>query len=43
MRRRHVSPPGWGPPILTEYYDCDYCETRYSYSPAEQRWKILAL
>ena len=42
MRRRHVSSPGWGEPVLTEYYDCDYCEARYSYSPADRRWKILA-
>jgi hypothetical protein len=42
MRRRHVSSPGWGEPVLTEYYDCDYCDARFSYSPAERRWKILA-
>ena len=42
MRRRHVSSPGWGEPRLTEYYDCDYCEARYSYSPADRRWKLLA-
>ena len=42
MRRRHVSSPGWGEPVVTEYYDCDYCEARYSYSPADRRWKILA-
>jgi DNA-directed RNA polymerase subunit RPC12/RpoP len=42
MRRRHVSSPGWGEPVLTEYYDCDYCEAQYSYSPAQNRWKLLA-
>ena len=41
MQRRHVSPPGWGAPVVTEYYDCDYCEARFSYSPAEGRWKLL--
>ena len=42
MRRRHISSPGWGPSVSTEYYDCDYCEASYSYSPADRRWKILA-
>ena len=42
MRRRHVSSPAWGEPLLTEYYDCDYCDARYSYSPVERRWKVLA-
>jgi hypothetical protein len=42
MRRRHVSSPGWGEPVVTEYYECDYCETRYSYSPASGEWKIVA-
>jgi hypothetical protein len=43
MHRRHVSPPGWGTPVVTEYYDCDYCEARYSYSPADNRWKVVSL
>jgi hypothetical protein len=42
MRRRHLSSPGWGEPMLTEYYDCDYCDARFSYSPGDGRWKILA-
>jgi hypothetical protein len=42
MKRRHVSAPGWGEQVVTEYYDCDYCDARYSYSPAENRWKLLA-
>ena len=42
MRRRYVSSPGWGTPTVTEYYDCDYCEAQYSFSPAEGRWKIVA-
>jgi hypothetical protein len=42
MRRRHVSGPGWGEPVVTEYYDCDYCEAQYSYSPASRLWKRLA-
>jgi hypothetical protein len=41
MRRRHMSPPGWGEPVITEYYDCDYCEAQYSYSPATRRWKRI--
>ena len=43
MRRRHLSSPGWGDPVLTEYYDCEYCDARFSYSPAEQRWKLLEI
>ena len=34
LLRRHVSPPRLGPPLVTEYYECEYCETRYQYSPA---------
>lgn len=41
MHRRHVSPPRWGAPVVTEYYDCDYCDAKYTYSPAENRWKIV--
>ena len=41
MHRRHVSPPQWGDPVVTEYYDCDYCEARFSYSPAQNRWKPI--
>ena len=41
MHRRHVSPPSWGAPVVTEYYECDYCDAKYSYSPAENRWKPI--
>jgi hypothetical protein len=39
MHRRHVSPPRWGDPVVTEYYDCDYCDAKFTYSPADDRWK----
>jgi hypothetical protein len=42
MSRRYISAPGWGEPVLTEYYDCDFCDARYSYSPADARWKRIA-
>jgi hypothetical protein len=42
MRNRHVSAAGWGEPVVTEYYECDFCEAHYSYSPATNRWKRLA-
>ena len=41
MQRRHVSPPRWGAPVVTEYYECDYCEASYQFSPAENRWKPI--
>ena len=41
MSRRHVSPPQWGAPVVTEYYECDYCDSRFTYSPAENRWKPI--
>jgi hypothetical protein len=41
MQRRHVSPARWGAPVVTEYYDCDYCEASYQFSPAENRWKPI--
>jgi hypothetical protein len=41
MHRRHVSPPRWGAPLVTEYYDCDFCDARYQYSPADGRWRPL--
>ncbi len=28
MRRRHVSAPGWGESVVTEYYDCESCEAQ---------------
>ena len=42
LKRRHVSSPGWGEQTVTEYYDCDYCDARYSYSPSTKTWKLLA-
>jgi hypothetical protein len=41
MQRRHVSPPRWGEPVVTEYYDCDFCDASYQYSPAENRWRPI--
>ena len=42
MDRRHVSPPRWGAPLVTEYYDCGFCDARYQYSPADDRWRALS-
>lgn len=39
LLRRHVSPERLGPPLVTEYYECDACDCRYQYSPATNRWK----
>jgi hypothetical protein len=41
LQRRHVSPARLGPSLVTEYYDCDYCDARYQYSPADNRWKPI--
>jgi uncharacterized protein with PIN domain len=41
MSRRHVSPPRLGTPLVTEYYDCDFCDARYQYSPADDRWRPI--
>jgi hypothetical protein len=41
LQRRHVSPARLGAPLVTEYYDCDYCDASYQYSPAENRWKPI--
>jgi hypothetical protein len=41
LQRRHVSPPAWGDPVVTEYYNCDYCEASYQYSPADDRWRPI--
>jgi len=43
LQRRHVSPERWGEPLVTEFYECDCCDTRYTYSPAEDRWKRMTL
>lgn len=39
LQRRHVSPARLGTPVVTEYYDCDYCDASYQFSPASQQWK----
>jgi hypothetical protein len=39
LLRRHVSPPRLGPPLVTEYYECECCDARYQYSPATNRWR----
>jgi C4-type Zn-finger protein len=41
LQRRHVSPPQFGPTTVTEYYDCDYCDARFQYSPASHRWRPI--
>lgn len=38
LHRRHVSPPSLGATLVTEYYDCDCCDARYQFSPADNRW-----
>ena len=42
MSKRHVSPTRLGDELVTEYYDCDCCDARYTYSPADKRWKPLS-
>jgi hypothetical protein len=41
LQRRHVSPERWGTPVVTEFYECDCCDTRYTYSPSDNRWRRL--
>jgi hypothetical protein len=41
LQRRHVSPSRLGEPLVTEYYDCDCCDARYTYSPAADRWRAI--
>ena len=41
LQRRHVSPDRLGQPLVTEYYECDCCDARYKYSPADDRWREL--
>jgi uncharacterized protein with PIN domain len=41
LLRRHVSPPHLGTPMVTEYYECECCESQYQYSPATDRWKPI--
>jgi hypothetical protein len=42
LQRRHVSPAHLGTPLVTEFYECDCCDARYQFSPAENRWRVLA-
>jgi hypothetical protein len=39
LLRRHVSPARLGPPLVTEYYECECCDSHYQYSPATDRWR----
>ena len=39
LLRRHVSPARLGAPLVTEYYECERCDTSYQYSPATNRWR----
>jgi uncharacterized protein with PIN domain len=39
LLRRHQSPARLGPPLVTEYYECERCDSQYQYSPADDRWK----
>ena len=41
LLRRHVSPERLGTPLVTEYYECECCESQYQYSPATDRWKPI--
>ena len=43
LQKRHASPPRLGPTLITEYYDCDCCDARYQFSPAENRWRPVYL
>lgn len=43
FERRHVSPERWGLPLVTEFYECHCCDTRYTYSPSDDRWRRLTL
>jgi hypothetical protein len=41
LHHRHVSPVRLGAPLVTEYYTCDFCDARYQFSPANNRWKPI--
>ena len=41
LLRRHVSPARLGAQVVTEYYECERCESQYQYSPATDRWKPI--
>jgi hypothetical protein len=42
LLRRHVSPARLGTPLVTEYYECNCCDSQYQYSPATDRWKPVS-
>jgi hypothetical protein len=42
LSRRHVSPARLGEALVTEYYECNYCDAKLQYSPATGKWKPLA-
>ena len=42
LTRRHVSPARLGTALVTEYWDCDCCDARYQFSPADNRWRPLS-
>ena len=41
LDKRHISPPRLGAALVTEYYDCDCCDARYQFSPADNRWRPM--
>ena len=41
LERRHVSPPSLGLSLTTEFYDCDCCDARFQFSPADNRWRPI--
>jgi DNA-directed RNA polymerase subunit M/transcription elongation factor TFIIS len=41
LMKRHVSPPRLGAALVTEYYECERCDSRYQYSPASDSWKPI--
>jgi hypothetical protein len=41
LLRRHVSPARLGTPLVTEYYECECCDSQYQFSPASGSWKPI--
>ena len=41
LHRRHVSPARLGAALVTEYWDCDCCDARFQFSPADGRWRPI--
>jgi hypothetical protein len=39
LMRRHVSPARLGPPLTTEYFRCEACDSAYQHTPATGKWK----